>query len=96
MPARGGDRRREGTVLGMNLGCPVVTNGDFATRLFQITLARTLSCCIHSIHIFFHAAILPWGPKMRRRMYASAGSVHTSIHLRQPPWSFTPKTFGGK
>jgi len=30
----GGDRRRKGAVLGMNLGRPVVTNGDFATRLF--------------------------------------------------------------
>jgi len=24
----------EGTVLGVNLGRPIVTNGDFATRLF--------------------------------------------------------------
>jgi len=24
----------EGTVLGLNLGRPIVTNGDFATRLF--------------------------------------------------------------
>ena len=30
----GGDRRREGAVLVVNLGRPVVTNGDFATRLF--------------------------------------------------------------
>jgi len=30
----GGDRRREGAVLGVNLGHPIVTNGDFATRLF--------------------------------------------------------------
>ena len=25
----GGDRRREGTVLGVNLGRPIVTNGNF-------------------------------------------------------------------
>ena len=30
----GGDRRREGAVLGVNLGRPIVTNKDFATRLF--------------------------------------------------------------
>jgi len=24
----------EGTVLGLNLGLPIVTSGDFATRLF--------------------------------------------------------------
>ena len=30
----GGDRRREGTVFWVNLGRPIVTNGDFATRLF--------------------------------------------------------------
>ena len=26
----GGDRRREGAVLGVNLGRPTVTNGDYA------------------------------------------------------------------
>jgi len=30
----GRDRRRERAVLGVNLGRPIVTNGDFATRLF--------------------------------------------------------------
>jgi len=25
----GGDRRREGAVLGLNMGRPIVTNGDF-------------------------------------------------------------------
>jgi len=30
----GDDRRREGAVLGVNLGRPIVTNGDFATPLF--------------------------------------------------------------
>jgi len=30
----GGDRRREGTVLRVNLGRPIVTNRDFATWLF--------------------------------------------------------------
>ena len=25
----GGDHRREGAVLGVNLGCPTVTSGDF-------------------------------------------------------------------
>ena len=37
----GGDRRREGAVLGVNLWRPVVTNGDAATRSSQITLTRT-------------------------------------------------------
>jgi len=31
----GGDCRREKAVLGVNLGHPIVTNGDFATRLFS-------------------------------------------------------------
>ena len=31
----GGYRRREGAVLRLTLGRPVVTNGDFATQLFQ-------------------------------------------------------------
>jgi len=31
----GGDRRREGAVLGVNLGRPIVTNGSFATQLFS-------------------------------------------------------------
>jgi len=30
----GGDRRREGAVLGVNLGRPIVINGDFATQMF--------------------------------------------------------------
>jgi len=30
----GGDRRREGTVLGVNVGHPIVTNGDFVARLY--------------------------------------------------------------
>jgi len=30
-----GDRRREGAVLGVNLGRPIVTNGAFATQLFS-------------------------------------------------------------
>jgi len=30
----GGDCRKEGAVLGVNLGCPIVTDGDFATQLF--------------------------------------------------------------
>ena len=34
----GGDCRREGTVLGVNLGRPIVTNGAFAKRSSQITL----------------------------------------------------------
>jgi len=37
----GRDVRRGGAVLGMNLGRSIVTNGDFATRLFQITLGGT-------------------------------------------------------
>jgi len=34
----GGDRRRGGAVLGVNLGRPIVSNGVFATRSSQITL----------------------------------------------------------
>jgi len=30
----GGDRRREIGSIGVNLGRPIVTNGDFATRFF--------------------------------------------------------------
>ena len=30
----GGNRRGEGAVFGVNLGRPIVTNGDFATWLF--------------------------------------------------------------
>jgi len=30
----GGDRRMGRAVLGVNLGCPIVTNGEFTTRLF--------------------------------------------------------------
>ena len=43
----GGDRRREGAVLGVNLGRPIVTNGDLlrscarVTRSSQITSGRT-------------------------------------------------------
>ena len=33
----------EGAVLGLNLGRPIVTNGDFETRHFQIILGST--CC---------------------------------------------------
>jgi len=46
-----GDRRREGAVLWMNLGRPIVlTNGAFAARSSQITL-RTCSStlCNHSV-----------------------------------------------
>jgi len=31
----GGDRRREGAVLGMNVGRPIVTNGDFVASLWE-------------------------------------------------------------
>ena len=36
---QGGDRQREESVLGVNLGHPnpIVTNGDFATSSSQIT-----------------------------------------------------------
>ena len=30
----GGYRRGDGAVFGLNLGCPIVTSGDFATQLF--------------------------------------------------------------
>ena len=32
---RGDDCRREGAVLGVNLGHPIVTNGDFVAQLFE-------------------------------------------------------------
>ena len=32
----------EGAVLGVNLGRPIVTNGDFATRLFQNYVGQDL------------------------------------------------------
>jgi len=38
----GCDYRREGTVLGVNLGRPIGTNGAFATRSSQITLRTCL------------------------------------------------------
>jgi len=37
----GSDPRREGAVLRLNLGRPIVTNGDFATRLSHITVGST-------------------------------------------------------
>ena len=37
------DRRRRGGSFGVNLGHPVITSGDFATKLFLVTLGRT--CC---------------------------------------------------
>ena len=39
----GGNRRRKGAVLGVNLWRPIVTNGDFATRLFPNYFGRTYS-----------------------------------------------------
>jgi len=40
-----GYRRREGAVLGLNLGHPIVTNGNFATRLFAgIGLNGVFAC----------------------------------------------------
>jgi len=39
----GGYLRREGAVMGLNLGRPIVTNGDFATWLFPNYFGRTCS-----------------------------------------------------
>ena len=39
----GCDCRRERAVLGVNLGRPIVTNGDFATRLFSNYFGQDLS-----------------------------------------------------
>jgi len=47
----GGDRRREGTVLLVNFGRPIVTNGAFATRSFQITLGTCFFICRLSIDV---------------------------------------------
>jgi len=38
----GGDCQREGSVFGVNLGRPIVTNGDFATKLFPNYLRQDL------------------------------------------------------
>jgi len=38
----GGDRRREEPVLGVNLGHPTVTNGDFAEYLCKRALLKLL------------------------------------------------------
>jgi len=64
---RGGDRRREGTVLEVNLGRPIVTNGALATRSSQINL-RTCCCCsgVSSAHAVdkcgpsLHTSQLAW------------------------------------
>jgi len=49
----GRDRRREGAVLRVNLGRLIVTNGDFATRLFPNHFGQDLldNAYIDSIHI---------------------------------------------
>jgi len=47
----GDDRRGEGAVLGVNLGCLIVTNGNFATQLFpnyfgqQDLFSTKRKCC---------------------------------------------------
>jgi len=41
----GCDSRREGAVLGVNLGCPVVTNKAFATRLFSNYFEDLFTVC---------------------------------------------------
>ena len=43
--SEGRDRRREGAILGVNWGRPIVTNGDFATCSSQITLGSTCYYC---------------------------------------------------
>jgi len=40
-----GDCRREGAVLWVNLGRPIVTNGAFATRSCQITVRTCYAVC---------------------------------------------------
>jgi len=42
----GGDRRRGRGSFGVNLGRPIVTNGDFATRLFPNYFGQ----CLLNIH----------------------------------------------
>jgi len=37
---------KEGAVLGVNLGRPVVTNGDFATRLFPDYFGQEWTCSV--------------------------------------------------
>jgi len=36
----GGDRRREGAVLGVNVGCPIVTNGILCVRGSDVALPK--------------------------------------------------------
>ena len=64
---RGGDRRREGAVLDLNLGRPIVTKGDFATRLFpsyfgQYLFLFNLSDDLYVIHVI-------------ARLYCTTGSI---------------------
>jgi len=47
----GGDRQREGAVLGVNLGRPIVTNGAFATRSSQISYIFVVLRSVHTIHL---------------------------------------------
>jgi len=44
----GDDRRREWAVLEVNLGRPIVTNGDFATQLFLNYFG--ISCFYRAMH----------------------------------------------
>ena len=48
----GGNRRREGAILGLNLGRPIVTNGEFATRLFPNYYGQYL---FYVVNVTFYA-----------------------------------------
>jgi len=75
----GGDRRRGRAVLGMNLGRPIVTNGDFVMRLFPNYFGQVLFIVSHHRSVCFvycgKTADLIWmpfgvvgrlGPRMRQ------------------------------
>jgi len=47
-----GDRRRGSDSLGVNLGRPIVTNGDFATRLFPNYFGQNLLYCINKLSVY--------------------------------------------
>jgi len=57
---RGGDRRRERAVLGVNLECLIVTSGTFATRSSQITLRTCYKSTFAAQMIAAAESLFPW------------------------------------
>ena len=71
----GGDRRREGAVLGVNLGRPIVTNEDFATRLFPNHFQQDLFLLKLIIHYVVHAARQQQQPRCRDVVHHSGSKT---------------------